>query len=359
MPVYSIVFDTIEGQLKYEVTVEDQELLSDVMGDLLADLEDQGHRLAGGSSSSIEVVWNGKPLNGDIPLLQQGVQPRDTLLVRTAVKVSEPAPPPPSPPPIVERPDTFASIKVAYVVSTFVPIWALQYLGLQSSSWIVALIVSLVGSCGIALGLWYMLWKTSPGRFSELIPFFTTLVALLAGLMVAGSKSGLTVEAAAGRESLLTITPAALVGALGFARMFEQRRSVCAIGGERFAGQSLLCPRCQQVCCQHHWVAARMRCTNCEEQETPWLSMLNDSWWDERIGPTVRQGTCVSCNSTPQAPNVFQVRRDMRECRKCGALQCRWCWDLNNGRCPKCSWVMPDLPANLRGQGARQGKLNL
>jgi hypothetical protein len=355
MPVYSIIFETIEGQLKYEVTIEDQELLSDVMGDLLADLEDQGHRLVGGGSSSIEVVWNGKPLNGDIALSQQGVQPRDTLIVRTAARAPEPVQAPPPPTLVVEKPETYASIKTAYVVAAFVPMWALQYLGLHSSS-IVFAIVAALAACVVAFGLWSMLWKTPSGRWSELLPFITTLAALVAGLLVARLKLGSPGIIAGQQQAYLTIIPAVALGFVGIARALEQNRSVCAIGGERFSGTRFVCPRCQQVCCNQHWVAARFRCTNCEEQETPWLSMLGDSWWDERIGPTVRQGICVSCNSTPQSQNVFQVRRDMRECQKCGSLQCRWCWDLNNGKCPKCSWAMPQLPANLHGgQAARKG----
>jgi hypothetical protein len=348
MPVYSVIFQTIEGQLRYEVPIEDQELLSDVMNDLLADLEEQGHRLAGGSSSLIEVVWNGKPLNGDITLGEQGVMPKDTLIVRTATKDQAPVPPPPSAPVVVEKPDSFASVKCAYIVAAFVPIWALQYLGLHSSNIVLAIIASLV-ACGIAYGLWTMLWKSPSGRWSELIPFFTAVAALVAGLIVAKSKGGFTNEVAAQQQALLTLIPAALLGTLGFAKTLEQGRSTCAVGREKFSGSGFVCPRCQQVCCDRHWSSARLRCANCEDQETPWLSMLGDSWWDSRIGPTVRQGVCGSCNSTPQAENVFQVRRDMRQCQNCGALQCRWCWDLNNGRCPGCSWVMPDLPANISG----------
>jgi hypothetical protein len=360
MPAYNVIFETTEGQLQYEVAMEDQELLSDVMGDFLADLEDQGHRLKGGSSSSIEVIWNGKPLNGDIALSQQGVQPRDTLIVRTAAKIAEPVQHV-APPPAVEKTETYIFVKTAYAVAAFLPICALQYLGLHRSSIGVAILISAI-ACGVAYGFWVLLWKTSSSRLSELIPFVTALVALVTGLMIAQSKTGLTVEVAARpQQALLTLIPAAILGFLGFASAFEQSRGNCAIGGERFSGPRLVCPRCQQVCCSRHWVAARVRCTNCEDQETPWLSMLGDSWWDERTGPTVRQGMCVSCQSTPQAQNVFQVRRDLRECKKCGNLQCRWCWDLNNGRCPKCSWVMEDLPASLRGSQAarRGGSMNL
>ena len=261
----------------------------------------------------------------------------------------------------MERPDSLISVKVAFIAAVFLPIWSLEYLGLHNSNLIVALIASLA-ACGVAFGVWYMISKKATERWSEFLPFIVAIIALVAALLVAQSKST-AMEFVKNGRAWFTISPALLLLAFGIVRAAEHGRSACGIGGERFSGPGFQCPRCQQTSCGQHWVAARLRCTNCEEQDTPWLSLLAPSWWDPRIGPTTNQGMCISCNSTPQSPNVFQERRDMRQCQKCGAIQCRWCWDLNNGRCPKCSWTMPDLPAPLGGAfgswaqgGARIGR---
>jgi hypothetical protein len=81
MPKYQIYFDTINGETKYNVDIDDEELLNVVLDEILYDLRERGDLLQGDGEP--QVVWNGQSLDFGMPLPQQGVRPNDVLRVST------------------------------------------------------------------------------------------------------------------------------------------------------------------------------------------------------------------------------------------------------------------------------------
>ena len=81
MPKYQMYFDTISGETKYNVDIDDGESLNDVLEEILFDLRERGDVLKGDGEP--EVVWNSKALDFASPLPPQGVRPFDVLRVST------------------------------------------------------------------------------------------------------------------------------------------------------------------------------------------------------------------------------------------------------------------------------------
>lgn len=81
MPKYQIYFDTLSGETKYNVDIDDEENLSLVLEEILFDLRERGDLLKGDGEP--EVLWNGKALDFNQTLPTQGVRPNDVLRVST------------------------------------------------------------------------------------------------------------------------------------------------------------------------------------------------------------------------------------------------------------------------------------
>lgn len=81
MPKYQMYFDTIRGETKYNVDIDDQERLDEVLHEILYDLRERGDILQGDGEP--QVVWNGKSLDFAVALPQQGVRPNDVLRIST------------------------------------------------------------------------------------------------------------------------------------------------------------------------------------------------------------------------------------------------------------------------------------
>lgn len=81
MPKYQMYFDTVQGETKYNVDIDDSEMLNDVLHEILYDLRERGDVLQGDGEP--QVVWNGQSLHFAVPLPQQGVRPNDVLRVST------------------------------------------------------------------------------------------------------------------------------------------------------------------------------------------------------------------------------------------------------------------------------------
>ena len=81
MPKYQMYFDTISGETKYNVDIDDGESLSQVLEEILFDLRERGDVLKGDGEP--EVVWNSTVLDFASPLPGQGVRPFDVLRVST------------------------------------------------------------------------------------------------------------------------------------------------------------------------------------------------------------------------------------------------------------------------------------
>jgi len=81
MPKYQMYFDTVQGETKYNVDIDEQEVLDDVLHEILYDLRERGDVLQGDGEP--QVVWNGQSLEFSRPLTLQGVRPNDVLRVST------------------------------------------------------------------------------------------------------------------------------------------------------------------------------------------------------------------------------------------------------------------------------------
>jgi hypothetical protein len=74
-------FDTVNGETRYNVDIDDEETLADVLDEILYDLQDRGDVLQG--EGEPQVVWSGNSLDFDSSLPGQGVRPNDVLRIST------------------------------------------------------------------------------------------------------------------------------------------------------------------------------------------------------------------------------------------------------------------------------------
>lgn len=81
MPKYQVYFDTLSGETKYNVDIDEGETLDMVLEEILFDLRERGNILKG--EGEPEVMWNGRSLDFAQPLTGQGVRPGDVLRVST------------------------------------------------------------------------------------------------------------------------------------------------------------------------------------------------------------------------------------------------------------------------------------
>jgi hypothetical protein len=81
MPKYQMYFDTISGESKYNVDIDEEESLDQVLDEILFDLRERGEILRGDGDP--QVLWNSRLLDFAQPLPTQGVHPNDILRVST------------------------------------------------------------------------------------------------------------------------------------------------------------------------------------------------------------------------------------------------------------------------------------
>jgi hypothetical protein len=81
MPKYQMYFDTVQGETKYNVDIDEDEVLDAVLDEILFDLRERGDVLEGNGEP--QVIWNGQALDFSSPLPTQGVRPNDVLRVST------------------------------------------------------------------------------------------------------------------------------------------------------------------------------------------------------------------------------------------------------------------------------------
>ncbi len=194
-----------------------------------------------------------------------------------------------------------------------------------------ALVASVICSAGGA-ALW--LYLDLPSRRVWLPPLVLSLVALVTVAVVE-----LTFRRDFGTWFCV---PLAALGSGASLAILLRSRARCALCNRRLGTQSVIfqCPRCsQEVCDATCWNFEHRRCQLCLEQRVPILPP-GDSWWMSRTGPRSRHGRCQICLGSAE-----QV--DLRACPNCRRMQCRDCWDFNNGECERCRTPLPDLPASL------------
>jgi len=84
MPKYQIYFDTQDGEIHRTVTIDENEVLGDLLGDILAEFEERdGYVLRGWREGlgNPTCRWEGKELESSMTLPEQGVRPNDVIRV--------------------------------------------------------------------------------------------------------------------------------------------------------------------------------------------------------------------------------------------------------------------------------------
>jgi hypothetical protein len=84
MPKYQIYFDTQDGEIHRTVTIDENEVLNDLLGDILAEFEERdGYVLRGWREGlgNPTCRWEGKELDSSMTLPEQGVRPNDVIRV--------------------------------------------------------------------------------------------------------------------------------------------------------------------------------------------------------------------------------------------------------------------------------------
>jgi hypothetical protein len=130
------------------------------------------------------------------------------------------------------------------------------------------------------------------------------------------------------------------VGAAVIAWRLRNRATRCHICRRMLGSSRESCPRCGNSVCLNCWNADSYRCAGCDRSRTPLLSIEEEEWWDERLGKRQSVGRCVRCRREAK-------ERDLRKCGNCPRAMCIQCWDMENGRCIGCDWVIPELPQAL------------
>src|SRR5690242_12862866 len=81
MPRYQVYFDTTEGERKFNVDIDDSEVIENVLRDILGELAERGLVLRGMSTGDLRVIWNGQELDLSRTLPEQQVMPNEVIRV--------------------------------------------------------------------------------------------------------------------------------------------------------------------------------------------------------------------------------------------------------------------------------------
>jgi hypothetical protein len=169
----------------------------------------------------------------------------------------------------------------------------------------------------------------------------------------AGTLAGAGLAALAGLPAATGWVWAAVPLATGVAAAiyslgFGSRQAVCQLcRTPTREGASAVCPRCQDRVCSRPgcWNAKYLRCARCHEREVVVLPM-HEQWWRLQFGRKTTRGQCGHCYKEAHETDLYS-------CGECAAPLCRRCWDYHNGQCPRCQWLIPNLPGQLLAHGGR------
>jgi hypothetical protein len=174
---------------------------------------------------------------------------------------------------------------------------------------------------------------------SDVAPMVIAASALVAAWVVKllVNSQRMTIGGYDAAAVLLAVGSAWLVDAL----TSRPRMQTCFICKQPAGATPFTCPRCRLTICSRPscWIARHYRCKYCDDREVI-LFPTDERWWRTRLGPRVTSGSCCYCYKEAG-------ETDLRACGQCHWPQCRKCWDLHNGQCTHCGWILPDLPKSL------------
>ena len=78
MAKYQMYFETVQGEIRYNVDIDETETLEEILEEILYELGEHGQMLKDGEP---QVIWNGQLLDFVRPLPEQGVYGNEVLRV--------------------------------------------------------------------------------------------------------------------------------------------------------------------------------------------------------------------------------------------------------------------------------------
>jgi hypothetical protein len=206
----------------------------------------------------------------------------------------------------------------------------------------------------LAYGLWGLRGTPSYSSLDLYLPLLAAGIGIASGGMLsrhirlsgdspqAGPQAGMANSGLvdSGMIEVWAVVLGLAVGGAVIAWRLRNRATRCHICRRMLGSSRESCPRCGNSVCLNCWNADSYRCAGCERSRTPLLSIEEEEWWDERLGERQSVGRCVRCRREAK-------ERDLRKCGNCPRAMCIQCWDMENGRCIGCDWVIPELPQAL------------
>ncbi len=198
----------------------------------------------------------------------------------------------------------------------------------------------------LAYGLWGLRGTTGYSSLDLYLPVCAAGIGIATGGILSRYMrlSGNSVPISAGDSGMIETWSVVLGVAVGGAVILwrlRSRASRCQLCRRILRSSSQQdCPRCGNSVCLNCWNDDSFRCAGCVSTRMPLLSIEEDDWWEQRLGSRQSVGRCVRCRREAD-------ERDLRKCGNCPRAMCTHCWDMENGRCIGCAWVIPHLPQPL------------
>ncbi|MBO0720298.1 MAG: hypothetical protein J2P41_05725 [Blastocatellia bacterium] len=237
------------------------------------------------------------------------------------------------------------------IIAAFV-IGVIQFVvGLTTNGGAILVCGALMGL--LAYGLWGLRGTSNTSPLDLYLPACAAVVGISAGGILSrnASLSSTTVSAEdTGMIEVWAVVLGLAAGGAVIAWRLRRRAARCHICRRILTGEQESCPRCGNSVCRNCWNADAYRCVDCNRSRTPLLAIEEVEWWTERLGDRQSIGRCVRCRHEAK-------ERDLRKCGNCPRAMCVHCWDMENGRCIGCNWVIPDLPQALEIYHSAQARL--
>jgi hypothetical protein len=213
--------------------------------------------------------------------------------------------------------------------------------GLSKNGGAILVCGSLMGL--LAYGLWGLRGSTGYSSLDSYLPLCAAGIGIASGGILSRNLRLSSVPAGSADSGMIEVWSVVLglvVGGAVIAWRLRNRAPRCHICRRILGSWQQDCPRCGNSVCLDCWNADSFRCAGCERSRTPLLSIEEEEWWEERLGNRQSVGRCVRCRREAN-------ERDLRKCGNCPRAMCTHCWDMENGRCIGCDWVIPHLPQAL------------
>jgi hypothetical protein len=225
---------------------------------------------------------------------------------------------------------------------------------------VIQYVVGLTGNVGVILacgglmaflsfGLWRLRGSTNDSFLDLFLPLCAAVIGITCGNLLSmemQSPNSSTGIAEPWVIELWAVLLGVFCGVAIIAWRLRKHLARCQICRTHLLRRKLrgsshhICPRCAYAVCTRCWNADSYRCLACERSRTPLLSIEEEEWWIDRLGERQSVGRCIRCRHSAE-------ERDLRKCGNCPRTRCVDCWDMENGRCIGCDWLIPGLPESL------------